>query len=87
METLEPPESTSGGAGAPAGGAGAEPSTELPRPPEERATANPWHSRSFEWLTSSPPETHNFAATPHIARGPYDYTLDEAQARALTSPR
>jgi cytochrome c oxidase subunit 1 len=50
----------------------------------ERAGANPWHSRGFEWETPSPPPTHNFVATLEIARGPYDYTLDEEEARART---
>ena len=52
----------------------------------KRASANPWHSRSFEWLTAPIPSKHNFHATPHVDRGPYDYDLDqeEADARAAT---
>ncbi len=45
------------------------------------AGANPWRSRSFEWMTASPPITHNFARTPEIDRGPYDYTLSEEECR------
>jgi cytochrome c oxidase subunit 1 len=51
------------------------------------APANPWFSRSFEWLTSSPPPKHNFVHTPEIRRDPYDYSLDEEEARRLTEPR
>ncbi|MBI4508114.1 MAG: cbb3-type cytochrome c oxidase subunit I [Deltaproteobacteria bacterium] len=49
-----------------------------------KAGPNPWGSRSFEWLTPSPPPKHNFVETPVVARGPYDYFLteDEAHARA-----
>lgn len=39
-----------------------------------RAPANPWHSRSFEWRTPSPPPTTNFARSPDFALDPYDYT-------------
>jgi cytochrome c oxidase subunit I len=42
-----------------------------------RATHNPWHSRSYEWLTSSPPTKHNFAVQPKMERGPYDFHLPE----------
>jgi cytochrome c oxidase subunit 1 len=46
------------------------------------AGANPWSSRSFEWLTPSPPPKHNFAATPHLSGSPYDYTISEEEHRA-----
>jgi cytochrome c oxidase subunit 1 len=48
----------------------------------ERATANPWASRSYEWLTESPPPKHNFRRTPHFTLGPYDYSkpLEDAHA-------
>jgi cytochrome c oxidase subunit 1 len=38
-----------------------------------RAPANPWHATGLEWQTSSPPPPHNFATTPVVRRGPYDY--------------
>jgi cytochrome c oxidase subunit I len=38
-----------------------------------RAPHNPWDSRSFEWLTGTPPSKHNFAEQPAFERGPYDY--------------
>ena len=47
-----------------------------------RAGPNPWGSRSFEWITSSPPSKHNFDVTPVIERTPYDYHLSEEDARA-----
>lgn len=37
------------------------------------APANPWHSRTLEWQTSSPPITHNFHEIPSVGGGPYDY--------------
>jgi cytochrome c oxidase subunit 1 len=51
-----------------------------------RVGPNPWGSRGFEWLTSSPPPKHNFPVPPHIDFSPYDYTLSEedAHARAFT---
>jgi cytochrome c oxidase subunit 1 len=39
-----------------------------------RASGNPWGSRSYEWLTESPPPTHNFRRAPRFARSPYDYS-------------
>jgi cytochrome c oxidase subunit I len=49
-----------------------------------RAPANPWRSRSFEWLTASPPPKHNFRAPPQLDYSPYDYTMtdEEAHVRA-----
>jgi cytochrome c oxidase subunit 1 len=40
----------------------------------ERAPANPWGSRSYEWLTESPPPKHNFHRAPRFTLGPYDYS-------------
>jgi cytochrome c oxidase subunit 1 len=49
----------------------------------EPAGDNPWHSRSFEWSTPSPPPPHNYAALPAFAtRSPYDYDAPEAGALA-----
>jgi cytochrome c oxidase subunit 1 len=48
----------------------------------DRAPGNPWGSRSFEWLTPSPPPKQNFARTPNLDYSPYDYTLTEEEARA-----
>jgi cytochrome c oxidase subunit 1 len=54
----------------------------------KRADANPWDSRSYEWLTASPPPTHNFAVTPALeGSNPYDYTLTEEEFRARANSR
>jgi cytochrome c oxidase subunit 1 len=52
-----------------------------------KAPANPWGSRSFEWLTPSPPPKHNFPTTPRLDFSPYDYTLTEEEARARARAR
>jgi cytochrome c oxidase subunit 1 len=43
-----------------------------------RTERNPWGSRSYEWLSASPPPTENFEDELVIARGPYDYHLPES---------
>jgi cytochrome c oxidase subunit 1 len=43
----------------------------------EKAEKNPWQSRSYEWLTDSPPSKHNFDEPLIVKRGPYDYHLPE----------
>jgi cytochrome c oxidase subunit I len=43
----------------------------------EKAERNPWQSRSYEWLTDSPPSKHNFDEPMIVKRGPYDYHLPE----------
>ncbi|MGE3519217.1 MAG: cbb3-type cytochrome c oxidase subunit I, partial [Vicinamibacterales bacterium] len=35
------------------------------------AGPNPWGSRGFEWMSDSPPPTHNFPAPPRITRRPH----------------
>jgi cytochrome c oxidase subunit 1 len=42
-----------------------------------RAGHNPWGSRSYEWLTSSPPPPENFHEPPVFERGPYDFHRPE----------
>jgi cytochrome c oxidase subunit 1 len=42
-----------------------------------RAERNPWGSRSYEWLSPTPPPKHNFVEQPAFERGPYDYHLPE----------
>lgn len=34
---------------------------------------NPWGGKTLEWMTSSPPTTHNFEGQPLPQHGPYDY--------------
>jgi cytochrome c oxidase subunit 1 len=38
-----------------------------------RAGPNPWRAKGLEWLTDSPPPTHNFEVTPVVTEGPYAY--------------
>jgi cytochrome c oxidase subunit 1 len=41
----------------------------------ERASANPWDSRGYEWYVASPPPKHNFTKEPVFTLDPYDYTV------------
>lgn len=45
----------------------------------ERSLANPWKATGLEWQTPSPPPTENFAQTPVVVRGPYEYHVEKAQ--------
>jgi cytochrome c oxidase subunit 1 len=40
----------------------------------EPAGDNPWRANSLEWTAPSPPPHGNFAATPVVYRGPYEYS-------------
>ena len=51
------------------------------------AAANPWRSRSPEWLLPTPIPEHNYAAQPLVVVGePYDYGLEDATFVELTMP-
>lgn len=39
----------------------------------ELAGADPWGGTTLEWLTTSPPDPHNFKQIPIVTRNPYDY--------------
>jgi len=39
------------------------------------AEVNPWHANTLEWTVPSPPRHGNFERTPHVVRGPYDYSV------------
>ncbi|UQA54577.1 cytochrome c oxidase subunit I [Polyangium aurulentum] len=52
-----------------------------------QAGPNPWGSRSFEWITASPPSKHNFESTPLVERSAYEYDLPEEVARARVPAR
>ena len=40
-----------------------------------KAGDNPWQANTLEWATSSPPPHGNFAATPTVYHGPYEYSV------------
>jgi len=40
-----------------------------------KAPENPWESTTLEWTTSSPPPHGNFAKTPTVYHGPYEYSV------------
>ena len=44
-----------------------------------KAVPNPWKATGLEWQTPSPPPKDNFAETPTVVRGPYEYHLEKAQ--------
>jgi cytochrome c oxidase subunit 1 len=46
----------------------------------ERTNHNPWEATTLEWTTTSPPPHDNFAVTPAVHRGPYDYSVPGAAA-------
>jgi cytochrome c oxidase subunit I len=47
-----------------------------------RAAKNPWGSRSYEWMTDSPPPRGNFGLAPDFALDPYDYSKPVEEAHA-----
>jgi cytochrome c oxidase subunit 1 len=44
------------------------------------AAANPWQANTLEWTTTSPPPHENFDVIPVVYRGPYEYSLPDADA-------
>ncbi len=40
-----------------------------------KASDNPWQANTLEWATSSPPPHGNFAHTPTVYHGPYEYSV------------
>ena len=44
-----------------------------------KASANPWGAVGLEWETTSPPPTHNFAASPVVTTEAYDYAARAAR--------
>jgi cytochrome c oxidase subunit I len=44
-----------------------------------KAGPNPWAATGLEWMTPSPPITHNFEHTPRVVCGPYEYSLNLTQ--------
>jgi cytochrome c oxidase subunit 1 len=43
------------------------------------APLNPWHDNGLEWTAPSPPPHGNFAVTPTVYRGPYEFSSPESQ--------
>ncbi|MBI1992156.1 MAG: cbb3-type cytochrome c oxidase subunit I [Candidatus Omnitrophica bacterium] len=41
----------------------------------KRAGENPWEANTLEWITPSPPPHGNFATTPTVYHGPYEYSV------------
>ncbi|POB11223.1 cbb3-type cytochrome c oxidase subunit I [Sulfobacillus sp. hq2] len=52
-----------------------------PKSPE-----NPWHARTLEWLTTSPPPDDNFDGEVEVVRGFYRYDHDEPSAYLVKNP-
>jgi cytochrome c oxidase subunit 1 len=52
----------------------------------EKAEANPWHARTLEWQTSSPPPVENFPTPPVVVGGAYDYGMPAPHPHAVFSP-
>ena len=44
----------------------------------KRAELNPWHDNGLEWTVASPPPHGNFATTPTVYRGPYEFSVPGA---------
>lgn len=44
----------------------------------KKASRNPWHANSLEWLAASPPPHGNFDHTPLVYRGPHEYSSPES---------
>jgi cytochrome c oxidase subunit 1 len=53
---------------------------------EKIAEANPWRSRSLEWMTATPVPIDNFEEIPRVVAGPYDYGVPDAPAIAILKP-
>ena len=41
---------------------------------------NPWQATTLEWATPTPPPHGNFAVTPRVYRGPYEYSVPGASS-------
>jgi len=44
-----------------------------------KADVNPWRDNALEWTVPSPPPHGNFALTPTVYRGPYEYSSPESR--------
>jgi cytochrome c oxidase subunit 1 len=50
------------------------------------AADNPWHARTLEWETTSPPPEENFPVPPVVTGDPYDYGIPNAPRHGLMAP-
>ena len=53
----------------------------------EKASENPWEANTLEWTAPSPPPHGNFATTPQVYRGPYEYSSPEVEEDWLPQNR
>ncbi len=53
----------------------------------EKAPDNPWEANTLEWMAPSPPPHGNFATTPQVYRGPYEYSHPEVEEDWLPQTR
>ena len=53
----------------------------------EKASENPWEANTLEWAAPSPPPHGNFATTPQVYRGPYEYSVPNAEEDWLPQHR
>jgi cytochrome c oxidase subunit 1 len=51
-----------------------------------KAPANPWHAKSLEWQTSSPPPLENFLVDPVVTSDPYGYGEDDLSPQRQPQP-
>jgi cytochrome c oxidase subunit 1 len=47
----------------------------------KKAGMNPWNANTLEWQAPSPPPHGNFAVTPIVYRGPYEYACPDVTDR------
>jgi cytochrome c oxidase subunit 1 len=52
-----------------------------------RAERNPWQANTLEWSAPTPPPHGNFAQTPTVYRGPYEYASPETTDDFLPQDR
>ena len=45
----------------------------------KKAEKNPWQATTLEWAAPSPPPHGDFAVTPVVYRGPYEYSVPGAE--------
>ncbi len=52
----------------------------------EKVVENPWHSRSLEWMTTTPVPVENFEEIPLVVAGPYGYGAANPRPMAILKP-